>query len=110
MQNVYDLAHEMARSLKETDQYINYKKATEAINANEQLKKMIDDFTALNMQAQTAMMTGQQPDAELQQKLQATYAIVMSDPTCANYLNSQMAFSTVLTDIYQILGEAIDVK
>jgi cell fate (sporulation/competence/biofilm development) regulator YlbF (YheA/YmcA/DUF963 family) len=110
MQNVYDLAHEMARSLKETDQYINYKRCMDQINANEGLKKMIDDFQALNIQAQSAVMTGQQPDAELQQKLQSTYAIIMQDPTCSAFLNAQMAFSTVLSDIYQILGEAIDVK
>ena len=108
MQNVYDLAHELARSLKETDQYKDMKRLRDQVNANESLKKMVDDFTAQNLQVQTALMTGQQPDEETMQKVQASYAIVMQDPTCAALLNSEMAFSTIVTDISKILSEAID--
>ena len=108
MQNVYDLAHEMARSLRETDQFKDYKKYTEMVKANESLNKMIEDFKTLNIQAQTALMTGGQPDAELTQKIQSAYAIVMQDPTCAAYINAEMSFSAVIGDIYKILGDAID--
>lgn len=108
MQNVYDLAHEMARSLKETDQYKDFKKYSDIIKTNEGLNKMIQDFQNLNIQAQSAIMTGGKPDPELTQKLQSTYAIVMQDPTCAAYLNAEMAFSAVISDIYKILGDAID--
>ena len=108
MQNVYDLAHELARSLKETDQYKDMKKFRDQVNANESLKKMVDDFSALSVQVQSALMTGQQPDEELMQKLTATQAIVMQDPTCASLLSSEMAFSTIIADISKILTEAID--
>ncbi|MDO5441483.1 MAG: YlbF family regulator [Bacillota bacterium] len=105
MQNVYDLAHELARSLKETDQYKDYKKYQEQVDANESLKKMIDDFNKQNFEVQTALMSGKEPDAELIEKVQKIYGIVMQDPTCAQYLNAQMAFSQVINDISQILGE-----
>ncbi len=108
MQNVYDLAHELARSLKETDQYKDFKKLKEEIDANETLKKMIDDFNAKNLQLQTALMSGQTPDEESTKQLQSMYSIVMQDPSCAAYLNAEMAFSTIIADISKILGEAID--
>lgn len=108
MQNVYDLAHELARSLKETDQYKDMKRLRDQVNANESLKKMIDDFGAQSMQVQSALMAGQKPDDEIMQKFQATQAIVMQDPTCASLLNAEMAFSTILADISKILTEAID--
>lgn len=110
MQNVYDLAHELARSLKETDQYKDMKKFRDQVNANESLKKMVDDFGALSVELQSALMSGQQPDEELMKKFQATQAIVMQDPTCAALLNAEMAFSTIIADISSILTEAIDVK
>lgn len=107
MQNVYDLAHELARSLKETDQYKDFKKYQEQIDANESLKKMIDDFNKQNLEVQAALMSGQEPDAQLMEKVQQVYGIVMQDPTCAQYLNAQIAFSQVINDISQILGEVI---
>ena len=107
MQNVYDLAHELARSLKETDQYKEFKKLQDQIDANESLKKMIDDFNKQNLEVQAALMSGQQPDAELTAKVQQMYGIVMQDPTCAAYLNAEIAFSQIINEISQILGEAI---
>lgn len=108
MQNVYDLAHELARSLKETDQFKDFKKYKDQVEANESLKKMIEDFTKENFAVQSALMSGAQPDQELLNKVQSMYSVVMQDPTCANYLNSEMALSTILSDIYKILGEAIE--
>jgi cell fate (sporulation/competence/biofilm development) regulator YlbF (YheA/YmcA/DUF963 family) len=107
MQNVYDLAHEMARSLKETDQYKNFKAAKAKIDANPELTKMLNDFQEKQMQAQTAMMTGEKPDEALVQQIQSLYGIVMADPLAAEYIQSEMAFSQIVSDIYGILGKAI---
>ncbi len=110
MQNVYDLAHELARSLKETDQFKDWKRVKDKVDADERLSKMIADFSQQNMQFQSAAMMGQKPDEELMQKVQSMYSIIMQDPTCAEYLNAEMAFSQVVADIYQILGDAVNAK
>ena len=44
MNNVYDLAHDLARSLKETDQYKNYVAAKAKVDAEPSLAKMVNDF------------------------------------------------------------------
>ena len=51
MQNVYDVARELVHSLKECDQYKNYKAAKAKIDANADLAKMINDFTEKGMTA-----------------------------------------------------------
>ena len=33
----------------------------------------------------------------------------MSDPSAAAYMQSQMALSQIISDIYQIIGEAVNV-
>lgn len=108
MQNVYDLAHELARSLKETDQYKDLKRTKQQIDSDETLKKMVEDFNSKNFQIQTAIATGQQPDEEALKQIQSMYSIVMQDPSCAAYFNAEAAFSTILADISKILGEMID--
>jgi cell fate (sporulation/competence/biofilm development) regulator YlbF (YheA/YmcA/DUF963 family) len=107
MQNVYDVARELVHSLKECDQYKNYKAAKAKIDANEDLAKMINDFTEKGLELQTMTMTGQTPDEDTLSKYHQLYAVVMSDPSAAEYLNAQMSISQIVSEIYQMIGEAL---
>ena len=107
MQNVYDEARELVHSLKECDQYKNYKAAKAKIDANEDLAKMLNDFQEKGMQLQALTMTGQTPDDETIAAYQQLYGVVMSDPSAAEYLNAQMSISQIVSEIYQMIGEAL---
>ncbi|MCQ2553679.1 MAG: YlbF family regulator [Clostridia bacterium] len=107
MQNVYDLAHELARSLKETDQYKDYAAAKKKIDANADLAKMIEDFQQKSMEIQSAQMMGQEPNPEAVAQFQQMYGIVLSDPLAAEYMQKQMSLSQIVTELYGILGEAL---
>ncbi|MBR0138947.1 MAG: YlbF family regulator [Firmicutes bacterium] len=108
MQNVYDIAYDLVRSLKETDQYKNYAALKAQVDGNEQLKNMIEDFQEKSMEIQTKLMMGEK-DENLGAQLQSLYGIVMSDPSAAAYLQSQMALSQIISDIYKIIGESLNV-
>ncbi len=110
MQNVYDLAHELVRSLKETDQYKDYQEMSRKIKNNEQVSAMMDDFQQKSMEYQTKMMTGEAPSEEDMAKLQQLSAIIMSDPLAASYIGAQMQLQTIIADIYKIIGEAAEVE
>ena len=105
MQNVYDIAHELARSLKETDQFKNYDAAGKKLRENEALSKMIADLQEKSMQLQARVMSGDKPSDEEMQQYQSLYAIVLQDPLAAEYLQSEMAFSQVVSDIYGIIAD-----
>jgi len=108
MQNVYDIAHELVRSLKETDQYKDLAEANAKIKENEQISAMMEDFQKKSMELQTKQMTGQAPSEEEMAQFQQLYAIVMSDPLASEYFAAQMNLSTIIGDIYKIIGEALD--
>ena len=105
MQNVYDLAHELVRSLKETDQYKNYQEMKAKVGGNEELTKMLNDFQDKNMQLQLGVMQTGKPDEELQKQVSSLYSIVMADPLAAQYMQAEYSFTQVVSEIYQILGE-----
>lgn len=109
MQNVYDIAHDLARSLKETDQFKDYVSLKNKIDQEPSLKAMMDDFQQKSMALQAQIMTGQEQDAELMAQVQSLYGIVMSDPAAAGFMQAQMALSQIVSDIYQIIGEAVNV-
>ena len=107
MQNVYDLAHELTRSLKETDQYKDYAAAKKKLDANPDLSKMIEDFQKKSLEIQTKQMTGETPDPQLMQQFQQMYSIVLSDPLSAEYMQKQMSLSQIVSELYGIIGEAL---
>lgn len=107
MQNVYDLAHELARSLKETDQFKDYAESKKKIDANPDLAKMIEDFQQKSVEIQTKQMTGEEPAEDVMNAFQQAYQIILSDPSAADFLQKQMALSQIVTELYGILGEAL---
>lgn len=110
MNNVYDLAHELARALKESDQYKTYVHMKAKVSENEELSAMINDFQEKNMTMQTQQMLTGTPPEDLVGQVQALYQIVMKDPLAAEYIQSEMAFTQVVSDIYGILGEVIRIE
>ena len=108
MQNVYDIAHELVRSLKETDQYKDLQEASNKIKGNQQVNAMMEDFQKKSMEFQAKQMAGEPPSEEDMTQFQQLYAIVMSDPLASQYFAAQMNLSTIIGDIYKIIGEALD--
>ena len=110
MQNVYDIAYELVRSLKETDQYKDYKEYSDKVKSNEQVNAMMKDFQQKSMEYQTKLYSGEAPSEEEMAKLQQLSAIIMSDPLAAQYMGAQMQLTQIISDIYKIIGEAIDIE
>ncbi|MFA7502605.1 MAG: YlbF family regulator [Anaerovoracaceae bacterium] len=107
MQNIHDVAHELARALKESEQYRHYKEMKEKISQNEELTAMINDFQEKNMAIQTQQMLEGKLSEEMMEQVQALYQIVMADPLAAQYIQSEVAFTQIVSDIYGIIGEVI---
>ena len=108
MTNVYDLARDLARALKESDQYKNYAAMKERIDAQPALAKMVNDFQEKNMELQTQMMLGEgKAPEEMMQQVEKLYAIVAQDPLAAQYFAAEMSYTQVVSEIYAILGEAV---
>ena len=54
--NVYDTANRLASEIKESEEYVNYKMAKQALNLNSELKSKIENFDKLRYELQLEMM------------------------------------------------------
>ena len=106
--NVYDQAHQLASAIKGSEEYKHYMAAKKQIESDPQLDAAGKDFMSKQFELQAAQMMGQGPDSEAFQKLQQLSAVLMTDPTAANYLQCQMRFSMMMADVYKIIGETAD--
>ena len=105
--NIYDTANKLAAEIKQTDEFNNYKKSKEELQRNADVKAKIDEFDKLRVEMQKAMIKGEQNSNELSVKLQNMYAEVYQNEIAKNYLESEMRFSVMVTDINKIISEAI---
>lgn len=107
--NVYDYAHQLAKALKESDEFKKYMELREEVSEVEGLKEMLADFQQRQFELQTMQLSGQEPGPELMEQIQSLYQIIMKDPKAMEYFQSEMVFSRLVSDIYGILGEVIKI-
>lgn len=107
--NVYEEAHSLERAIKESEEYKEFKRLKEKIDAEESLEKMMEDFHSKQLELQTKQMMGQEVTSEMMQSVQDLYQIIAKDPVAAEYLQAEMRFSVMMQDVYKILGEVVGI-
>ena len=105
--NVYDTANRLAGEIKQSEEYVNYKMAREALALNPDLKKKIGEFEMARYDAQlTQMQTGKE-DEEKTNKMKELYAELIQIDDAKKYFDAEMKFNILLTDVNKIIGEAV---
>ena len=110
--NVYDTANRLATELKQSEEYMNYKMAREALALNPDLKKRIGEFEMARYDAQlTEMQTGKE-DEEKSNKMKNLYAELIQIEDAKKYFDAEMKFNQyekeIHTQIKQLLAFNID--
>ena len=105
--NVYDQAHNLARAIKESEEFKQYDYLKKVIDQNENLSKMVKDFQAKQFEFQAKQMMGEEMTPDMMQSVQELYQIIMTDPTAAQYMQAELRFSLMMNDVYKILGEVM---
>lgn len=105
--NVYDTTNRLAQEIKQSEEYINFKMAKQALGLNQELKKKIDEFEMARYETQlTSMQTGKQ-DEEKYKKMQNLYIELIENDDAKKYLDAETKFNIMISDVNKIIGEAI---
>ena len=105
--NVYDEAHNLARALKESDEYKQYVDLKATASQNEELSAMLNDFQGKQFEVQAKQMMGEALGPEMMEQIQSLYQILLKDPLASQYVQAEMRFSILVNDVYAILGEVV---
>jgi cell fate (sporulation/competence/biofilm development) regulator YlbF (YheA/YmcA/DUF963 family) len=106
---IYDKAHELADLLKQSPEYQQYKEIKEKVYQDERTKVLLEDFRKMQFEAQAAYLGGTEPGPELLEKIQRLGEVLQFNPDVTAFLNAEMIFHRVLSDIYAIIGDAAEV-
>ncbi len=107
--NVHDLAHQLARSLTSTHEFLEFKKATEDLNKDPQAKNMLEDLRKKQFELQALKISGKPVD-EAEKKVENLYNIVSYNVVVRQYMEAESKFATLMSDIYEIISKAVDLE
>ena len=107
--NTYDSAHNLAKAIKNSDEYNNYRSAEGKIQANEGLKKAFEDFRKRERNLQMQMIGGQEAEKSEIESLNALYEILSKDPLGMEYFQAETRYRQMLEDISKILADAMQI-
>jgi cell fate (sporulation/competence/biofilm development) regulator YlbF (YheA/YmcA/DUF963 family) len=105
--NPYDIAHSLAKALKESAEYEEYSKAKEAVDKDESKKTIVDEFRKKQLEMQTIKSFGQDVSDEQMEELHRLFNLVSMDEEAKALMQSEQRLGQLLSDIYKIIGDAL---
>lgn len=105
--NVYDGVNNLAKAIKESKEYIEYKQVKTELLAMPELKKQVDEFEKIRYEEQLLAMQGENQSEEKMKKLQEFYEILVKNSKVKDYFDKEVRFNVMIADVNKIIGEAI---
>lgn len=105
---IYDKAHDLAKEIKNSEDYKEYTRLKEIVIADEKTKVLLDDYKKLQLEAQASMMSGGEPSEETMDKLKKLGEVLQFNPDVSGYFAAEYRFQTMVGDVYKIISDACD--
>jgi len=105
--NVYDTANKLASEIKQSPEYLEYKKAKQNIESNIELKKKVEEFEKTRYEVQLLTMQGKDSLDEKNKKLQEMYIALVENKEIKDYFDLEVKFNVMLADVNKIIAESV---
>ncbi len=105
--NVYDTANKLAQEIKQSEEFLTYQMAKQAINLNFELKQKIDEFEKARYEAQIVALQTGKDDENKMKHVQALYGELIQNEEASRYFDAEMKFNLLIADVNRIIGETV---
>ena len=105
--NVYDTANRLAKEMRESEEYTEFKKIKQEIAETPELKQKIDNFEKMRYELQVFSISGEEQNKEKIEKMQNLYLELIQIDKVKKYFDLELKFNVLLADVNKIIGEAV---
>ncbi|MFZ5942855.1 MAG: YlbF family regulator [Bacillota bacterium] len=106
--NVYDSAHNLARSLKNSQEYEKYQAALSKIKGDQEKESILTSLRKKQMEIQGLQMMGREVSADKMQELEKASQILNFHPVIKDFLEAEYQLGRMIADVQKIIGETFD--
>ena len=107
MSNIYDLANELSRTLRDLPEYKAVVGSKKAVDADSEAKSLLKDYLAFQQELQGMAQSGQMPTQEVQDKMKSFGDKIQGNPALTEFFNKQQQLSIYLADIERIIFDPV---
>ena len=106
---IHDQAHELARAIRESEEYRTYMQAKDKASQNPEITEALNDFREKQFALQKMQLMGEDAgaSASAMEQMQNLAQILMRDPLAAEYMQAEIRFTLMVNDVYEILGDVL---
>lgn len=105
--NHYDYAHNLARSLKESEEYQAMLKAKEKMESDPKNKEMLLEFRKFQWEMQKSQALQKELDEVTKRRMAQLGDLVGANSAIQDYLLAEYRFGQIMMDIQKILSDSL---
>ncbi len=107
--NIYDTANTLAKELKENSDVKAYIELKTKLMEDETNKALLKKFKKLQFEAQTLVLSGGKLTPEKEEEIKKLSEVLQFNSEITEFLSKEYIVNTILSDIYKIIGQAVDI-
>lgn len=107
-QNIYDIANELERSIRQLPEYKAVETAKAAIEADHNAKELLESYLSFQKEVQTQLQAGTMPADDMQEKFQDFNQQIQENSIVADYFAKQQQLSIYIADIEKIIFKPLN--
>lgn len=105
--NVYDTANQLAKELRTSEEYLDYKKIREELDRNQEVKAKIREFEEKRYDVQLEALKGEEQEKTKLEEMQKIYVELMQDELAKTFFEVELKFNVLLADVNKIIAESV---
>ncbi|OWR28034.1 hypothetical protein CDO73_19295 [Saccharibacillus sp. O23] len=107
MTNIYDKAHDLAKSLQESQEVQNITSALKLIETDAESKRMLDDFRTRQMDIQQRIMGGDMPPQEEMEQMEKLFEVLSLNLNIRRLFEAEQRLSVIIQDVNKIISDSL---
>jgi len=108
MANVYDVAYDMEKAIRESDEFKRLKTAYEAVMGDAAAKGMFENFRDTQLALQEKQMTGQEITEEEVEKAKQVVELVQQHTAISTLMEEEQRLNMVIGEISRIITKPLE--
>lgn len=108
MSNTYDIANDLERAVRESDEFTQLKEAHKAVESDPAAQQMFANFRQVQMSLQEKQMNGEQISEDEAQKAQQQFQLVQQNQEVSALMAAEQKMSVLISDLNRIITKPLE--
>ena len=104
--NPYDAAHLLAKTMRESQEFKDFRDAQAGLKNDQSAREMLNDFRSQQFNLQRQKLSGLEIAPEQEDKLEKLYQVISMNLTIKRFLEVEYRLGVLIGDIQKIITEA----